>query len=146
MGDGDDHLFPLDEILDIRLELRVIDGCPARVGKSLLHIENFFSKDGADFFTGRQNGEIFGDLRGEPLEFTAGGPELIHGVSQAVIGMAKDGRLMEVWSSYTSRSFTVLMTWPTMKSCIVATGSDRAMLGIGLALEGLFGHLPNPSV
>jgi Asp-tRNA(Asn)/Glu-tRNA(Gln) amidotransferase A subunit family amidase len=25
-------------------------------------------------------------------------------------------------------------------------GSDRAMLGIGLALEGLFGHLPNPSV
>ena len=25
-------------------------------------------------------------------------------------------------------------------------GSDRAVLGIGLALEGLFGHLPNPSV
>ncbi len=50
-----------------------------------------------------------------------------HKEPQAVIGMAKDGRLMEVWSSYKSRSFTVLMTWPTMKSCIVATGSDLAM-------------------
>ena len=35
--------------------------------------------------------------RGEPLEFTAGGPELIHGVSQAVIGMAVgDKKTVEV--------------------------------------------------
>lgn len=50
-----------------------------------------------------------------------------HKEQQAVIGMAKDGRLMEIWSSYKSRSFTVLMTWPTMKSCIVATGNELAM-------------------
>ncbi len=50
-----------------------------------------------------------------------------HKEQQAVIGMAKDGRLLEIWSSYKSRSFTVLMTWPTMKSCIVATGNELAM-------------------
>jgi hypothetical protein len=50
-----------------------------------------------------------------------------HKEQQAVIGMAKDGRLFEIWSSYKSRSFTVLMTWPTMKSCIVATGDELAM-------------------
>ncbi|MGI9480529.1 MAG: hypothetical protein ACR2PI_27820 [Hyphomicrobiaceae bacterium] len=50
-----------------------------------------------------------------------------HKEQQAVIGMAKDGRLLEIWSSYESRSFTVLLTWPTMKSCIVATGSSLSM-------------------
>lgn len=45
----------------------------------------------------------------------------------AVIGVSKDGRLLEVWSSYERRSFTVLMTWPTMRSCIMAVGDQVAM-------------------
>ena len=50
-----------------------------------------------------------------------------HKEQQAVIGVAKDGRLLEIWSSYKSRSFTVLLTWPTLKSCIIATGNELAM-------------------
>ena len=50
-----------------------------------------------------------------------------HKEQQAVIGMSKDGRLLEIWSSYKSRSFTVLMTSPTMRSCVVASGSDLAL-------------------
>lgn len=50
-----------------------------------------------------------------------------HKEQQAVMGVSKDGRLLEIWSSYKSRSFTVLLTTPTMVSCIVATGSELSM-------------------
>lgn len=41
-------------------------------------------------YTGKyENGEVFDSSQGrEPLAFTAGGPELINGVSNAVIGMS----------------------------------------------------------
>lgn len=50
-----------------------------------------------------------------------------HREQQSVMGVAKDGRLLEIWSSYEKRSFTVLMTWPNMKSCIVATGDELSL-------------------
>jgi hypothetical protein len=41
---------------------------------------------------------------------------------QAAIGLAADGRLIEVWVNPKSRGFTVMLTTPLMVSCIVATG------------------------
>lgn len=50
-----------------------------------------------------------------------------HKEQQSVMGLSRDGRLLEIWSSYKSRSFTVLLTWPTMQSCIVAVGQGLEM-------------------
>ncbi len=50
-----------------------------------------------------------------------------HKEQQAAIGLAKDGRLFEVWGSYETASFTVLLTWPNLKSCIVASGEQLEM-------------------
>ena len=56
-----------------------------------------------------------------------------HKEQQAVMGLSSDGRLVEIWSSYQSRSFTVLLTWPTMQNCIVAAGE-----GLEMKLPGEF--------
>ena len=50
-----------------------------------------------------------------------------HKEQQAAIGLSKEGRLMEIWSNKRSNSFTVLMTWPNMRSCIVAAGREFEM-------------------
>jgi len=50
-----------------------------------------------------------------------------HNEQQTVIGLTKDGRLLEIWSSHGSRSFTLLLTWPNLRSCIMAAGQDLDM-------------------
>lgn len=50
-----------------------------------------------------------------------------HKEQQAAIGLSKEGRLLEIWSNKRSRSFTVLITWPSMRSCIVTAGQEFEM-------------------
>lgn len=54
-----------------------------------------------------------------------------HKEQQAAIGVVKDGRLFEVWINPKSGTFTVMLTWATMKTCIVATGDGYESRTIG---------------
>ena len=54
-----------------------------------------------------------------------------HKEQQAAIGLAKDGRLLEIWSNGKSRSFTIVLTTPTMKSCILAVGEEFEVRKVG---------------
>lgn len=56
---------------------------------------------------------------------------------QAAIGLANNGRLLEIWASNKSNSFTILMTFPTMRSCIVTAGREFALLEIDTFNERL---------
>ena len=47
-----------------------------------------------------------------------------HKEQQAAMGVTADGRLLEVWGRYETGSFTVLMTWPDMRSCVIASGQQ----------------------
>ena len=50
-----------------------------------------------------------------------------HKEQQTVIGLTKDGRLLEIWSSHGSRTFTLILTWPNLRSCVMAAGSELDM-------------------
>ena len=50
-----------------------------------------------------------------------------HKEQQTVIGLTKDGRMLEIWSSHGSRTFTLLLTWPNLRSCIMAAGNELDM-------------------
>ena len=73
MGDGDDHLLALDQILDVVLDLGLLEHGAARGGKPLLHVVELAAHDLQhavariqdreillDLF--RQRGELFADL------------------------------------------------------------------------------------
>ena len=50
-----------------------------------------------------------------------------HKEQQTVIGLTKDGRLLEIWSSHGSRTFTLILTWPNLRSCLMAAGIELDM-------------------
>ena len=54
-----------------------------------------------------------------------------HKEQQAAIGVAKDGRLLEIWVNPKSGTFTVLLTFANMNTCIVAAGDGYESRRIG---------------
>jgi FKBP-type peptidyl-prolyl cis-trans isomerase len=68
-------------------------------------------------YTGRlENGTVFStSLGGEPLEFTAGGDEVIEGLSEAVIGMEPGQR----------KTITIPRKRPTVTAIPIWNGKSR---------------------
>ncbi len=51
-------------------------------------------------------------------------PAVLDSESQVAIGIANNGRLVEVFSAGDGSTWTIVMTTPQGKSCVVASGED----------------------
>ena len=69
MGDGDDHVLALDQVLVLHLAFLIDDHGAARGGELVLDLEHLGLDDRLDAGARAQDVEIVGDLGGELVEF-----------------------------------------------------------------------------
>ena len=69
MGDGDDHVLALDQVLVLHLAFLIDDHGAARGGELVLDLDHLGLDDRLDAGAGAQDVEIVGDLGGELVEF-----------------------------------------------------------------------------